>query len=250
MIIQPSNIQPQPISVLLGHSLKTGKRIWLSQFPFLFLIVSLLFWSEQALTGWAQSQQLKEAFSPLIMTPVNGILLSLYFVYVGIVLKRSHLGTQWDQQLQALTAFGSLVPVVILASLLEFAGVALGTLLLIIPGILLMIWFTVFPQVIAFEGMGAIAALKRSLFLVKGSTLRVLGIILIFAVVRAVLQYLPGFLFPAIASQPAIAFLLFLIREMLILPFEGAAYYLLYLELRTRKEAFDFDVYQEESSRM
>lgn len=169
---------------------------------------------------------------------------------MGIVLKRSHLGTQWDQQLQALTAFGSLVPVVILASLLEFAGVALGTLLLIIPGILLMIWFTVFPQVIAFEGMGAIAALKRSLFLVKGSTLRVLGIILIFAVVRAVLQYLPGFLFPAIASQLTIAFLLFLIREMLILPFEGAAYYLLYLELRTRKEAFDFDVYQEESSRM
>lgn len=247
MIIQPINIHPQPISALLVHALQIGKRIWLSQFPVLFLVASLLYWSQQGLADWALSQGWHSSFVPLITAPVSVFFTNLYLVYVAIVLKRSDSGIHWDQQLQAVSATAVLLPTVILASLLSFAAIFLGTILLIIPGLLLLLWFTVFPQIAAFERIGAMASLKRSLFLVKGSSLRVAGLLLAFIAIRLVLQLVPELLFPTAASQPGLAFSLFIISEMLILPFEGAAYYLLYLELRARKEAFDYEVYREEA---
>ena len=72
----------------------------------------------------------------------------------------------------------------------------LGTLLLIVPGIILWtMWYVAFPACVL-EGIGPFEALSRSSFLTSGSRWKVLGlalvIVLIIAVPGAILQSVLG----------------------------------------------------------
>jgi len=76
-------------------------------------------------------------------------------------------------------------------------GVGFGTLLLIVPGIILWtMWYVAIPACVL-EGIGPFEALSRSSFLTSGSRWKVLGlalvIVLIIAVPGAILQSVLGF---------------------------------------------------------
>jgi hypothetical protein len=246
MIIQPKDLQPQPISAILARSWIIGKRMWVSHFPFLFLIVSVLFWAQFFLAEWLRFKQVHGFVVYLVTTPVNDMLLSFYFAYVVLLMKRWETNVDGIAHLHAFQSALKMAPVLIVASLASYLLTLFGTILLVIPGVLFFLWLYLYPQVMAFEREGAIPSLKRSMYLVKGSTLHTLFVMLPFLALRLFLQFLPGFVLPETDGHPAVAFGLFIIREMILLPFEASAYYLLYLELRARKEAFDYDVYLEQ----
>ncbi len=70
-------------------------------------------------------------------------------------------------------SYGSLIAIDLL---LDF-GVAIGLLLLIVPGVCVFTWFALAAPLVELEGIGARAALARSWHLVRGSFLRVLAVL-------------------------------------------------------------------------
>jgi hypothetical protein len=70
--------------------------------------------------------------------------------------------------------YGRLVLVDLLFALI----VVVGVLLLVVPGILFLVWFALAGPVVKIERRGALAALRRSRELVRGSFWHVLGIVL------------------------------------------------------------------------
>ncbi|MFH1905037.1 MAG: hypothetical protein ABIK53_05920 [bacterium] len=76
-------------------------------------------------------------------------------------------------------------------SALVFMAVAGGLLLLIIPGIIFAVWFSLAGYVRIIEGIGSIGALKRSKQLVKGNWWYVLGAPLVCGIVYGICIYVP-----------------------------------------------------------
>jgi len=88
------------------------------------------------------------------------------------------------------TGFGKFFPylwVIILVGLTVFGGL----LLLIIPGIIFAVWFSLAGYVRIIEGIGSTGALKRSKQLVKGNWWYVLGAPLVCGIVYGICIYIP-----------------------------------------------------------
>ncbi|MEX1038580.1 MAG: hypothetical protein WDZ96_06985 [Acidimicrobiia bacterium] len=76
-----------------------------------------------------------------------------------------------------------LFPLWLIATVLAAIGIIGGLLLLIIPGLWLATMFTMYTPVIAVEGKGPVAALRRSFELVKGHFWETVGFLLIVGLV-------------------------------------------------------------------
>ena len=74
--------------------------------------------------------------------------------------------------------------------------IALGTVCLVIPGLVLAFLFIFVSPVVLVEGLGGRAALRRSVELVKSDWLRVALVALVFGVLHAVASMLAGLLIP------------------------------------------------------
>lgn len=93
------------------------------------------------------------------------------------------------------TGFKEFFPYCWVIALLGLATVG-GALLLIIPGIIFAVWFSLAGYVRIIEGIGGTAALKRSKQLVKGNWWYVLGAPLICGIIYGICIYVPiGVLF-------------------------------------------------------
>jgi ABC-type multidrug transport system fused ATPase/permease subunit len=122
------------------------------------------------------------------------------------------------------------LPALIVAGLLAGLGIAVGLLLLIVPGLfLLTIWSMIIP-VIVFEGRSAGESFGRSREIVRGNGWSVFGLIIIVflligvasAIIRLVFAPLPDFLDTWIGS---------LIAHSLTVPFAAAALATAYFRL-------------------
>jgi hypothetical protein len=137
------------------------------------------------------------------------------------------------------TIFVQVVPLLgtlVLAGILAGAGVAIGLLLLILPGLyLLTIWSMIAP-VIVLERTGIGPAFGRSRSLVRGHVLRVFGLILVTAILtgiagsilRAAFSFLPYFLEILIGST---------IASSIVAPFSAIALTVAYFLLRSDEHA-------------
>jgi len=151
----------------------------------------------------------------------------------------------WRSSLRfALRRLPAIVWMTILAAIL----VALGTLLLIIPGIYLYVAFTVAVPVLLVEGVGPWRALRRSRQLVKGrwwGTLgvAVVGALLVSVVSLAVSGLIVGVAFANPPRNTVTGFVLntlaATIGSMIATPAAAAFITVLYIDLRVRKEGFD-----------
>lgn len=138
----------------------------------------------------------------------------------------------------ALHAGFDVFPVLLLAVLLASAGIFVGFLALVLPGLyLLVVWYFV-AQGVVVEGARGAAALRVSSGLVRGSFWRVLGIVLVLnllALVPAAILSLP---FAALASAvDAEAFALAggIAGQVLVLPIVAIGATLLFFDLRARR---------------
>jgi len=124
-----------------------------------------------------------------------------------------------------------------------------GVILLIIPGIILAIWFTFFRQVTVLENIGYAKALSRSKALVKGNWWRTLGITLLVSLLVGILSNLvslpAGIGFPLLFGETAGMILSYVVQmalSLLLLPLSYIPLTLFYYDLRVRKEGLDLQI--------
>ncbi|MEN6334928.1 MAG: hypothetical protein ABFE01_11750 [Phycisphaerales bacterium] len=151
-------------------------------------------------------------------------------------------------------AYRSILPqavTLILATICTTLVTWLGLLLLVVPGIIFSLWFSLTTSAIVVEGHSAIAGMSRSKALVAGN----LGKVFAVGLLAAIIAYLLSFSLGAVAgllstfvfqgSARAFSYLIFvatILSRTLAIPIGAAAYILLYYDLRIRKEGFDLQM--------
>jgi hypothetical protein len=123
----------------------------------------------------------------------------------------------------------------IVAGILAGIGVAIGLILLIVPGLFLLTIWAVIAPVIVIERKGALDAFGRSRELVKGNGWQVFGVI----VVLFLLQFLLSSAVQALADSAADSFLGYtiadLIVRLLVAPLTALAAAVMFFELKAQR---------------
>ena len=123
-------------------------------------------------------------------------------------------------------------------SLLSGLLVAVGLLLLAIPGIWLLLGLIALSQVMIFERRFGMAAIKRSLELLKGHRMRAGGVLLVGGLVTSAL----GFAFNLVAGfVPYAGPIASGLASAVGNTFLAAVSVVLYFDIRCRKEAFEIE---------
>jgi len=127
---------------------------------------------------------------------------------------------------------------VLLAVLLVGAGVTVGILALIVPGVIMAVHWSVVAQVVTIEGARGTAALRRSWALVKGDAWWVLGVLLVTNIIASLLAGIVTLPAAAAAESADSALILLLATraaEIFTLSFLAIATTVLFFTLLARK---------------
>jgi hypothetical protein len=139
--------------------------------------------------------------------------------------------------------------------IIQMLALTVATFLLVIPGLVLLVWFISVGPVVMLEGKSGVAALKRSKQLGDGSHWRNLGYLLLSGLIFSV------FLLPFVGVIVAgVVFLPNLINTWIFLtaidvvyllpiPFIFILFILVYYDRRVRKEGYDAKVLAEDLAR-
>lgn len=130
--------------------------------------------------------------------------------------------------------------------------VGLGLLLLVVPGIIWAVAFSLVTPVIMLEGPSETRVLKRSRLLTKGFRWQILGLFVLYLLVvyglvffGTVLARLTGGGIPGMYSSAPIARLVNLLSGVFLGPFAGILTVLIYYSQRIRKEGYDLQLLAE-----
>jgi hypothetical protein len=138
--------------------------------------------------------------------------------------------------------FGS----VLLISILVGLAVIGGFILLIIPGLIFLVMFSVSIPALVVENLRGTEAMSRSWNLVKGFFWHAVGVIVVAAIIGAVVGGIVG----AIGGDNwFLAWIFQAIAQIITAPFAAIVSVLLYLDLRARREALTADVLRGELNR-
>ena len=155
-------------------------------------------------------------------------------VFAGAVEQLVH---RWEDGERRIPARGVLsrVPPVILplfvVAIAQALVVALGFVLLIVPGLLALTYFSLVGPVVVAERLGIRATFRRSAQLVRGNFWRVFAVMLSLEVLAGLIAFIVGRIFSSIgeASEDPIALA---IGEAVTLPLEVLAVAVMYWRLR------------------
>ncbi len=139
-----------------------------------------------------------------------------------------HLGSTLRRALPAL-------PVVVAASIIAAIGFVAGLVLLVLPGIWLWLRLYVVAQTAAIEGGDWPTALRRSFALTRGSTWRVLGLLIVVYLINLTLQNVAGA--TAGSATTTLQDIVVVVIGLLSQSFSGLLGALLYFDLRAREAA-------------
>jgi hypothetical protein len=132
--------------------------------------------------------------------------------------------------------FGPLFITLLLAGLV----VAVGTLMLVVPGLVASFLFAMVAPVVLIEGVTGVEALKRSVKLVSADWLRILIVMIVLGLLTAILSWFPAMLLALIfGSAPFLSQVLGDLLMMVILPLPTIALVLLYFDIRRKHEGLD-----------
>ena len=177
--------------------------------------------------------RLQQTLSAMVGTVVTGIVAQALVGAMMIwVIVRISLGREvgFVSALGVLTL--SLVVRIVGTALLVGVGVLAGFFLLIVPGLVLLVWFSLANQVVVVEGKAYFEALRRSMEVVRGSWWRVLYVLLVLVLINLAVLMACGVLFGEAAGAIGQIF------GILFVPLWSIALTLLYFDLRAEKEGF------------
>ncbi|MGF1617195.1 MAG: hypothetical protein ACFCU2_05230 [Acidimicrobiia bacterium] len=135
-----------------------------------------------------------------------------------------------------------LFPIWLIATIMAGVAIIAGLLLLVLPGLWLAIMFTMYTPVIAVEGKGAVAALKRSFELVRGHFWETVGFLLIVGLIGGAagqlfqLVAIPMFMTGEASFAFGLAFAMGVVGQGLIMAAIAVATTTWYLNLRARTD--------------
>jgi hypothetical protein len=127
------------------------------------------------------------------------------------------------------------LPAIIVAGILAGLGIALGLLLLIVPGLVLLTWWILIIPVIVLEQRRAGEAFSRSRELVRGHGWGVFGVIVLTILIFIAFRIVLGLVLSPFADWLQ-GFLTEIIAGTLATPFVAVAWTLLYYRLKAAKE--------------
>ncbi len=125
-------------------------------------------------------------------------------------------------------------------SILLGLGVAAGSVLLIIPGIILLVMWSVALPACVVEQLGPIESLSRSAALTKGHRWKLFGIILIVGLVSGIGSAVIGAAL-ALTHTPIVFTVGSYIWQTINIAFQSIAYVVMYRDLRVAKEGITTD---------
>lgn len=239
MVILPDDLRPQSFGRLLKNSMRRSASIYFQSIPIILFVSAIFFFLNEQINQ-ATYESIGKSYNPISYHILNEIILSVSYAACIAFLVQRH-STVLNNQIKAMISLLSVAPFVILAAFLYQFVVLAGSIFFIVPGILFIVWFIFYPQIIAFEKAGIIQAFKRSLKLVKGSYFVVLSVLLIMIGVDVFFIYLQGLI-----PHEDYRFIFYLLKNVIVIPFSASLYFLLYLDLRTRKEAFDYHIFEKQ----
>jgi hypothetical protein len=118
------------------------------------------------------------------------------------------------------------------AGLLAGLGIAVGLLLLIIPGLILLSFWAVVAPVIVIERSGIVDAFKRSMGLVRGTAKQVFGVIVLLFILQFLVSTMLQAIGAGIGDNPGTRGIASLIGQVLVAPLSALAAAVMYFELR------------------
>jgi hypothetical protein len=127
---------------------------------------------------------------------------------------------------------------IFVAVLIGAAGVILGFIVLIVPGIWLLVRWYFAPQAVVVDGRRSLGALERSAELVSGSWWRVCGVIVLTVIAAGIpgtLIEVPFNLLADSADSSAISLVGQMVASTLTAPFQALLLTLLYFDLLARR---------------
>ena len=127
----------------------------------------------------------------------------------------------------------------IVAGILGGIGIAVGFLLLFVPGLVLLTWWALLAPVIVVERAGVGAAFGRSRALVRGNGWQVFGVIVLLAILQTVVSAFFGALVSGYSESPFAAALAGLVGSALVAPLTALAASTMYFELRRMRAESD-----------
>lgn len=175
----------------------------------------------------------------LLSTVVDWVFNSIAFAAAVVIVAKRYLGEDVSAA-DALRAAGRRLGTVLAVSFLYGLGIAIGTVLLVIPGIYIAAtYFAAMPAAMV-EGWGYNRAFSRSGALTEGSKLRVVGV---YGLAYVLYTLVSGFInvFLTTLFGAATGTLLTTLFMACTYPFIAVVGTLLYFDLRIRREGFDLD---------
>ena len=142
-----------------------------------------------------------------------------------------------DESLGSLFAMvGPVLGRLLLAGLLAAAGIGLGFLLLVVPGLVLLTLWSLLIPVIVLERRGVLESFGRSRRLVRGHAWRVFVIVVLLAILQAVVSGILRSLLDGVAGSYAGYALGDLLANALVGPLSAIAVAVIYFELVRARE--------------
>ncbi len=229
----------------LGDILDLSIRLMRDHFVLLCAITGAIYFPYNLLanffTAGTQNPEAMPSFSPVILV---GSLIGLLVVMVmGPVANGAVTKAVADRYLDRPTSFGQaygyvfrrfgkLVGALLLAMLL----VMFGTLLFVIPGIILYIRYLLVPVVVVVEDVGGGTALKRSRELMKGNWGKAILLGILLTIVMMIMSGLT-----ALIPQRMLAATVSAAVTVLYTTFAQIVIVVIYMHARCQKEAFDLE---------
>jgi hypothetical protein len=133
----------------------------------------------------------------------------------------------------------SIVPVVI-GSILLSLGIMIGSIFLLVPGIILALMWWVYVPAIVVEGKGIIGAFGRSRELTRGRRWHILGLLIIMIVLMVVVSFIVQIVVTVVASDSGtVASIVAYVFNALLTAFTSVLVAVGYYYLRAEKEGVD-----------
>ena len=181
-------------------------------------------------------------FAALIAAAITVIIWAVLEAALVRAVAQATIGDPVDVEGSYRWGLGRIGPVLLLA-LLVGVTVAVGFLLLIIPGIAFLVFFSVSVPVLVIEGRRGTEAMRRSWNLVAGHFWHAFGVIVVAALITGVISGIIGALG---GSNWFVRWIFTAIAQIVTVPFTALVGVLLYLDLRARKEALSASVLRAE----
>ncbi len=221
---------------ILGHSFN----LYLENFPLLFIIALIsaaasylpaLVVVFAAGNSGAMTTTITTLVSVLFTIPITAIVYALYIE----ILSRLYLEKPmaWNE---IRTNLGRKIIPIILLTIAVSLLTGLAAILLVIPGIIVWLNYSLATTVLIIEGTSISESMKRSKFLIKDNRWKMLGLVIIVSIVGQIISGLASFL-PTFSSLILSSFIT-IVFNALATPFSLFIYVLMYFNCRIEKEGF------------